>query len=577
MAIRNYSNITNVGTLSGAVGTGDTTLPINGGWSNLPSFPFYIIVDRGNATEECMLATGGNATALTVTRAYDGSSASSHGTNATVEVAVLAEFFTKADNHVEASTNVHGLSGGAAVVGTTSTQTLTNKTINSSVVSVAHSTSPAASQAVQVAADAATARDGFVWTKTASATGAAFKATSSGTNRFVVDSDGKVVLNSTAGADKALAIQESATERFSILNDGTVDAGLQAVGATADRVTIRNRPTQNALRIKDQAGLNVFTVGSAGNVDASGYVAAVGNVSSTAAVSAGTTLSSGTTASVGTNLTVGGTAAVTGASTLTGDSTWPLPASSTTPRLTVNSRTGGFHLRGIRQDGTVTYEIGADGGGTANGKWFIHDKNSPIVAKVTSTAVVPSPVTGMIVFDISDKTLKEYNGATWDAVGRYGTEYAGARGAFYYQSGTAQSIPAVSDQRISFNSNLRTVADITTATVSSGTEFTINRSGLWTITASTRFSTGSDDTERYLAIANSASTGTRFAEMSSSSNTSTAALPIALNVSKTIPVTAGDKICILAYHGGNTVGSGSISLDLTYLRSTSVSFVWEGV
>lgn len=34
------------------------------------------------------------------------------------------------DAHIAASTNVHGLSGGAAVVGTTSTQTLTNKTID---------------------------------------------------------------------------------------------------------------------------------------------------------------------------------------------------------------------------------------------------------------------------------------------------------------------------------------------------------------------------------------------------------------------------------------------------------------
>ncbi len=413
MAIRNYSNITNVGTLSGAVGTGATTLPINSGWSNLPAFPFYIIVDRGQGTEECMLATGGNATALNVTRGYDGSPASSHGTNATVEVAVLAEFFTKADSHVEASTNVHGLSGGSAVAGTTQTQTLTNKTINASVLSLAHSTSPAASQAALVTADAATARDGYVWNRTAGATGAAFKAVASGTTRFTVDADGKMVLNSGTGTDKALAIQESTTERFSVLNDGTTDFGLQQVGAAGDRVTIRNRPTQVALRIRDAAAASVFSVGSAGNVDASGYIASASNISATGS------LSSGTTASVGSNLTV------TGTSTLTGNATMPLPASGTTARLNIQARTGGVLIEGKDQAGTVSYSLGSDGGGVAAGKWWIHDKNSPVVANVTGTGVVPSPVSRVMVFDDSDSTLKRYNGSGWDIVGRYGTQYNG--------------------------------------------------------------------------------------------------------------------------------------------------------
>ncbi len=409
MAIRNYSNITNVGTLSGAVGTGETTLPINGGWSNLPPFPFYVIVDRGVATEECMLATGGNATALQVTRGYDGSPASSHGSNATVEVAVLAEFFAKADSHVEASTNVHGLSGGAAVVGTTTTQTVSNKTINGSVLSLAHSASPAASQAALVTADAATARDGFVWNKTAAATGDAFKAISSGTTRFEVDADGKVALNSTAAADKALSVQQSGTERLFIQNDGTVDAGLQASGATGDRFTIRNRPTQTAFRIRDEVNASVFSVGSAGNVDASGYVASAGAVSS------------GTTLTAGTNLTVNGTAAVTGTSTLTGNVTLPLPAAGTTPRLVINSRTSGRNFEGRNQAGTATAIIEADGTVNFSGKAFIHNGSSPAVAVVTGTGVVTSPVTDMVVFDTSDGFVKEWTGAAWIPLSRYDT------------------------------------------------------------------------------------------------------------------------------------------------------------
>lgn len=420
MAVRNYSNITNVGTLSGAVGTGEGTLLINGGWSNLPTFPFYVIVDRGQGTEECMLATGGNATALNVTRGYDGSPASSHGTNATVEVAVLAEFFNKADQHVEASTNVHGLAGGSAVVGTTTTQTLTNKTINSSVLNLAHSSSPAGAQAIQVAADAATARHGFLWTKTAAATGDAFRATSSGTTRFSVDADGKVVLNSGAGSDKALAVQQSGTERFSMLNDGTADFGLQASLASADRVTIRNRPTQNALRIKDESGFNIFTIGTAGNVDASGYVAAVGNVSSAAAVSSGTTLTAGT------NLVVNGTAAVTGTSTLTGDVTLPLPAAGTTPRLTVRGRTGSNLIEGRNQANTVMFAVSDAGQIVSSARAFIHDGASPVVANVTGTGVVPSPTSRVMVFDDSDFTLKRHNGTIWETVGRYGTHFTGA-------------------------------------------------------------------------------------------------------------------------------------------------------
>lgn len=413
MAVRNYSNITNVGTLSAAVGTGDPTLAINGGWANLPTFPFYVIVDRGSANEECMLATGGNATALSVTRGYDGSPASSHGISATIEHAVLAEFFNKADTHVESSTNVHGLSGGSAVAGTTQAQTLTNKTINASIVNVAHSTSPAASQAIQVSADAATARDGFVWNKSASATGAAFKAVSSGTTRYSVDADGKLVLNSATGTDKAFAVQESATERYSILNDGTVDAGLQAVGAAGDRVTIRTRPTQTALRIRDAAAASVFSVGAAGNVDASGYIASAGAVSS------------GTTLTAGTNLTVNGTAAVTGTSTLTGNVTLPLPAAGTTSRLVVNSRTGGANFEGRNQAGTATFVVQEAGHILTSGKALLYNSNSPAVAEVTSTAVVPSPQTDMLVFDTSNDTLMQYNGSSWDVVGRYGTHYNG--------------------------------------------------------------------------------------------------------------------------------------------------------
>jgi hypothetical protein len=556
MAVRNYSNITNVGSLSGAVGTGETTLPISGGWSNLPAFPFYIIVDRGNSLEECMLATGGNATALDVTRGYDGSAPASHGISATVEVAVLAEFFAKADQHVEASTNAHGLSGGAAVVGTTQTQTVTNKTINASIVSLAHSTSPAATQAVQVAADAATARDGFVWSKTAGATGAAFKAVSTGTTRFTVDADGKVQLNSTAGADKALSIQQSGTERTFIQNDGTADFGLQAAASAGDRVTIRARATQAALRIKDDAAVNMFTVGPTGNVDAAGTVTAP-TITATGA------LSSGTTTSVGSNLTVGGTAAVTGASTLTGDSTWPLPAASVTPRLTINSRTTGVALRSIRQDGTVTYEIGADGGGVANGKWFIHDKNSPVMASVTGTAQVPTPVNGMIVHDNSDNLIKRYNGSTWPVIAdaRIGMSCG------LYANTATQSIPHATVTKVLFPTDVDTSPDISKATVGAGSEFTLNRAGWWRITANGTQAGSTAGTTRIWWLAD-VDDNPRYVTQA----LAPAGFFMGYSVTLLRPFAAGDKVSAFIYQDSG----GALNTDPAQ-GAINIAFEWVGL
>lgn len=556
MAVRNYSNITNVGSLSGAVGTGETTLPINSGWSNLPAFPFYIIVDRGTGLEECMLATGGNATALEVTRGYDGSPASSHGISATVEHAVLAEFFAKADQHVEASTNVHGLSGGAAVVGSSQTQTLTNKTLNASVVSLAHSTSPAATQAVQVAADAATARDGFVWSKTAGATGAAFKAVSTGTTRFTVDADGKVQLNSTAGTDKALSIQESGTERTFIQNDGTADFGLQTGGATGDRVTVRARATQNALRVKDDAAVNVFTVGPTGNVTAAGTVTGT-TVAATGA------LSSGTTTSVGSNLTVAGTAAVTGVSTLTGDSTWPLPASSTTPRLTINSRTSGVAIRSIRQDGTVTYEVGADGGGVANGKWFVHDKNSPVMASVTGTAQVPSPVTGMIVHDNSDNLIKRYNGTTWIVI----ADARVGKSCGLYANTSAQSIPNGTVTKVLFPTDVDSSPDISKATVGSGSEFTINRAGWWRVVTNGSHEGNSSGTTRIWWLADVDDNPRH-----GMSSVSPSGFVIGHSMSILRPFSAGDKISAFTYQDSG----GALNTDLSQ-AAVNIAFEWVGL
>lgn len=543
MALRNYTNISKEGQLQTAIGTGDTTIVLSGsGLANIPATPFYIRIDADTASEEIVLVGSGSSatTLLNCTRGYDGTSAFSHGAGAKVRHCVAAEFYVKADSHVETSINVHGLSGGSAVAGTTQTQTLTNKTLNSSVIDLAHTTSPAGSQAVKVSANNATSRDGFVWDNTGGSSGRSVVVRSGGVDRFVVSGNGLVTSNSATGTDKALSVQQSATERFFLQNDGHADFGLQSGGATTDRVRIRTQSTQNALAIKDSGGFNIFTIGGSGNVDASGYIATATNLSATGS------LTVGTTASVGTNLSV------TGTSTLTGDVTLPLPAAGTTPRLNIRGRTSGLLIEGKDQAGTVTYSMGVDGGGVAAGKWYIHDKSSPVVAVVSGTGVVPLPTAPMVVFDSSDFLMKKYNGATWDVIGRWGLDEA-----VEYTSTSVQSLANITQTKVQFNNAVQTSTAVT-AGGTSNDQFTLNRAGIWDITAGIRHAGAAGDNERALSITTTGDTGvaTPFAVSSAVQGSTTAPWSTTCNTGPRF-FSAGTQISVFTYQstGGsiNTV------------------------
>lgn len=99
------------------------------------SRPFYVVIDRNTSSEEkilCSSRTGNTITVYNVGlvngRGADGTSITSHSTNAEIEHVFTATDADEANAHVNASAAVHGLTG--SVVGTTDTQTLSNKTLN---------------------------------------------------------------------------------------------------------------------------------------------------------------------------------------------------------------------------------------------------------------------------------------------------------------------------------------------------------------------------------------------------------------------------------------------------------------
>lgn len=141
---RQYSGGAKPTTLATNLGGSTADLTISGtDFSNYPDGsvgPFYIVIDRGTVSEEkilCVTRTSNTIavynTGLTNGRGADGTSVTAHSSGATIEHVFTANDADEANAHVNTSSGVHGING--SVVGTTDTQTLTNKTLTSPTIS----------------------------------------------------------------------------------------------------------------------------------------------------------------------------------------------------------------------------------------------------------------------------------------------------------------------------------------------------------------------------------------------------------------------------------------------------------
>lgn len=133
--MRLYSSIAQPTTLASSISSTDATIsvlatvgyPAAGGGNT-----FTVALDAGGATEELVDVTGVAGNVWTITRGVDGTSAQSHSAGAIVRHSSSGRDFAEMQSHINATSGVHGVTG--ALVGTTNTQTLSNKTFSAPVI-----------------------------------------------------------------------------------------------------------------------------------------------------------------------------------------------------------------------------------------------------------------------------------------------------------------------------------------------------------------------------------------------------------------------------------------------------------
>jgi len=188
---------------------------------------FIIVLDPETSSEEIVRVTAVASNTLTVVRGHDGSTAKTHTSGAKVRHMAIGEDLRNSATHIDA-TAAHGATG--AVVGTTNTQTLTNKTIDAASNTISNIANANVASAAAIAdtklATISTAGkvQNSATTATSSNSGSAIVARDSSGNFSATTITSNLTGNVTGNASTATTL--ATARNFQILGD--VEASAQS-------------------------------------------------------------------------------------------------------------------------------------------------------------------------------------------------------------------------------------------------------------------------------------------------------------------------------------------------------------